>query len=710
MRKISEPVKRFDFEEKVDGSARYCADIHLPGMLYARVLRSSKPRARILSLELPPLPEDYFIVDRDDIPGKNSVPLVYDDEPFLAREVVNYIGEPILLVVGPDKQIILDIMESIKVIYQEMAPIFSINEAQQCREDFIFQDRPHFVEYEYSKGDLFEAIEKSVLCVEDDFTTGYQEQAYLETQGMLAVFENGRITVTGSMQCPYYVKDALVQAFNWSEDRVRVIQLPTGGGFGGKEDYPSIVAVHAALAAVKTGHPVQLVLDRREDILYTTKRHPAQIKIKSYLDAGNKIIARDVEILIDAGAYAGLSSVVLQRMMFSVCGVYAVENLRVHGRAMATNNAVCGAFRGFGGPQAFFAIEMHMEHIARKLEMDSLELKKKHFLKKGDTSSTGGLFQYEIILHEIVSQLEEISHFSEKRREHAASGTGLRGIGMSIFFHGCGFTGKGESDILKSRVMIQKLSDSDVKVQVSNAEIGQGIGTTLSKIAAQALDIPFEYVSYGYPDTDFCPDSGPTIASRSVMIIGRLLYDAALEMRQRWSEPAFNVIKDFSYPRNLFWDNSRFQGNAYQEYSWGANVVEVEIDPTTCEIDVLGVWAVFDVGTPIDERIVKGQIDGGIVQGLGYGSMEIMRSQDGRILQQGLSDYIIPTFLDYPGIESRCAENPFDNGPFGARGLGELTLVGAAPALALAVENAIGREINQLPVSPEYLMELIYGD
>jgi len=706
MKGISEPIKRYDFDEKVEGRARYCADLHPEGMLYARTLRSDRPRAKILGITIPPLPDGYFIVDRDDIPGKNSVPIVYDDEPFLAREVVNYVGEPILLVVGPDKQTILNLLTAIRVDYEDLEPILTIEDALNCRENFIFQDRPHFVEYQYTKGDISRAIARAGCCIEDVFQTGYQEHVALETQSMLAVWEEGRIRVSGSMQCPYYLKDALVQALDWPEDRVRVVQLSTGGGFGGKEDYPSIVGVHAALAAVKSGRPVQLVLERGEDIRCTTKRHPAHIHIKSYLDHENHIIARDVEVLIDAGAYAGLSSVVLQRLIFSVCGVYRVDNLRVHGRAMATNNVVSGAFRGFGGPQAFFAIEMHMENIAQKLGVDSLEWKKAYFLRRGDTSSTGGLFQSEIVLPRIIEQIEEISGYSQKRRELSGR-QGWHGIGCSVFFHGGGFTGKGEKDILKTRVRLVKRSASEIEIRVANTEIGQGAATTLRKIVARALEIPVEHVAYIYPDTDLCPDSGPTIASRTIMIIGKLLYDCALEMKEKWQEETLEVTRGYTYPAGLSWDNARFIGNAYAEYSWGANVVEVEVNPLTLEINVLGVWAVYDIGTPIDERIVKGQIDGGLVQGLGYAGMELLQSRRGKLQQGSLADYIIPTFLDFPPIVSRLVENPYENGPFGARGLGEITLVGAAPALALAVQNAVGQPVRQLPVSPEYLMELI---
>jgi xanthine dehydrogenase, molybdenum binding subunit apoprotein (EC 1.17.1.4) len=707
MRNISEAIKRFDFDDKIDGSAQYCADLKYEQVLYAKTLRSEKARAEITSIKIPDLPAGYFIVDQRDIPGKNIVPIVYEDQPFFAKGIVNYIGEPILLAVGPDKQVILDILKDIQVNYQEMQPILSIAEAQQPQAEYIYENKPYFVEYEYSKGNFEEARKNSRLVIEDEFSTGYQEQVYLETQSMIAAYENNRITVYGSMQCPYYIKEALKQALGWPEERIRVIQLPTGGGFGGKEEYPSILGVHAALAAIKAQKPVQLVFDRQEDIICTTKRHPAIIKLKSYIDKEDNITAREISIMTDAGAYAGLSSVVLQRMMFSAGGVYNVGNLKIQARAYATNKAVCGAFRGFGGPQAFFAIEMHMENIAQSLNIDSLELKKKYLLRKGDTSSTGGLFQYDIKLKEIIAEIDNISGYSSKRQSFSKEKGKLRGIGCSLFFHGCGFTGSSERDLIMPRVLLKKYRDNTVEIFVSSTEIGQGVLTSLRKIVAHTLEIPVTQVKHKHPDTDFCPDSGPTVASRTVMIVGKLLYDCALKMKDRWNEEELEIKQEYVYPDNLQWDNTKLQGNAYPEYSWGATVIEVEIDPLTYILNILGIWAVYDIGTAIDEKIVKGQIEGGIVQGLGYGGMEELTAHNGRLLQNSLTTYMIPTALDFPKIDSKLIENPYPNGPFGARGLGEMPLVGAAPALTLAVQNALDRKISQIPITPEYIMELM---
>lgn len=705
-KEINTPIERVDADRKINGEAVYLNDLEFNDMVYAKTLRSSKSRAKILSIDLPCVPDGYYIIDKNDVLGKNRVKIVEDDQPFFAEDVVNYIGEPILLVVGADKRVIADIISKIKVNYCDMEPILSIEEAESGSKPTIYGKEKCFADYQYFKGNIDKVAAESSHFLEDQYKTGYQEHAYLETQAMIGIYKNGRITIYGSMQCPYYVKEGVVQGLGWDESRVRVVQTTTGGGFGGKEDYPSLIAGHVAFAAAKVKKTVKLLFDRDEDIQCTTKRHPSVIKIKTYFNSNNEIIGRDIDIKLDAGPYSGLSNIVLQRVMFSVTGVYNIPNLRVRGRTLATNNVMAGGFRGFGGPQGFFAIEMHMENIADKLGIDSLQLKKKYLLKKGDTSSTGGLLKYDVKLKEIIDRIEGNYHYKKIKETNK-----FKGIGCSLFFHGCGFTGNGEAEIIRAKVKLKKYIDGRVRIFVSNVEMGQGCSTTLRKIIASVLQIPIENVIYKNPDTDEVPDSGPTVASRTIMIIGKLLEDAAIEIKNRWNECGdVEIEKNYKYPEDMKWDPEKFQGNAYVEYSWGANVVEVEIDPITYEINVTGIWAVYDIGKAIDEQIVRGQIEGGIVQGLGYGTIEVMNTKDGRLLQRNMTDYIIPTSKDFPKIKSNLIENSSEHGPFGAKGLGELTFVGAPAAIALAVQNAIGIPVKQIPVTPEYIRGLVENE
>ena len=708
--KIGKPIKRVDAAEKIGGNAKYLADIEFEDMLYARTFRSTKARAKIISIDIPQLPEGYFIVDKSDVPGRNRVKIIFYDMPFFAEDTVNYIGEPILLVVGPDREEILKILSSIKVVYEEIDPILSMEESIDNTKAPIFGTNNVYAQYSYSKGNLEEVANSDVRVYEVEYSTGYQEHIYLETQGVVAAYNDGKIKIWGSMQCPYFIKDAVVEALGFEENRVQVIQTTTGGGFGGKEEYPSLIAGQVAVAALKVKKPIRLIFDRDEDIEVTTKRHPSIIKIKSYVSSNNKILGMDVDIKIDGGAYSGLSNIVLQRTMFAAVGVYNVKNVKISGVALATNKVIGGGFRGFGAPQAFFALEMHMDYISKELGLNALEFRKLNILKRGDTSSTGGVIREHTMLPEIIETIENMSEYKKKIEMPKEKGV-LKGIGCSLFFHGCGFTGSGERDIIKAKVKLLKHVDRTVEILISNVEMGQGALTTLKKIVAYTLEIPIDRVVFENPDTDRVPDSGPTVASRTITIVGKLLQDAAKEMKEFMkNDEELEILKQYKHPEGFEWDDEKFKGDAYNTYAWGANVVEVEVNPITYEVSVTNIYAVFDIGEAIDDLIVRGQIEGGIVQGLGYGGLEVMEHKGGRLLQRTNTDYVIPTAMDFPKIQSKLVNNPYIDGPFGAKGVGETTLIGAAAAYALAVQNAIGHYINKIPVTPEYLMEVMRNE
>ena len=708
--KIGKPIKRVDAAEKIGGKAKYLADIEFEGMLYARTLRSTRARAKIISIDIPQLPEGYYIVDKSDVPGRNRVKIIFYDMPFFAEEEVNYIGEPILLVVGEDREKILNILSNIKVVYEDREPIFSMEDALENTRMPIFGDNNAYAEYAYSKGNLEEVIKSDIRVFEGEYSTGYQEHIYLETQGVVAAYNDDKIVIWGSMQCPYFIKDAVIEVLGFEENRVQVIQTTTGGAFGGKEEYPSLIAGQVAVAALKIKKPISLIFDRAEDIEVSTKRHPSNIKIKSYVSFDNKILGMNVDIKIDGGAYAGLSNIVLQRTMFASIGAYNVENVNISGVALATNKVPSDGFRGFGAPQAFFALEMHMDYISKELGMNALDFRKLNILKQGDTSSTGGLIREHTMLPEIILAIENMSDYKKKIEKPKEKGI-LKGIGCSLFFHGCGFTGSGERDIIRAVVKLLKHRDKTVEILISNVEMGQGALTTLKKIVAYTLEIPIDRVIFKKPDTDRVPDSGPTVASRTITIVGKLLQDAAIEMKEIWdSGVELEIFKQYKHPEGFEWDDEKFKGDAYNTYAWGANIIEVEVNPITYEASVTDIYAVFDIGEAIDELIVRGQIEGGMVQGLGYASMEVMQHKDGRLLQRTNTDYVIPTAMDFPKIQSKLVNNPYINGPFGAKGVGETTLIGAAAAYALAVQNAIGHYINKIPVTPEYLMEVMRND
>jgi CO/xanthine dehydrogenase Mo-binding subunit len=701
MEKISRSIKKKDHDDKISGRALYVDDCVMEGMLYGKLLHSTKAKARIADVVVPKLPEGYYVVNKNDVTGENRVHIVLDDTPVYAENTVEYIGDPILMVVGPELDEVKRILNEIVVVYEEQIPVLDMRKSNTV-----------FFNYNYAKGDIDRTLKEADRVFVETFQTGYQEQAYLETQGMIAYPHGERMTVRGSMQCPYYVHGAVTKALGYDEKDVQIIQDVTGGGFGGKEAFPSILACQVAVAAKKVNRPVKVIFDRREDMEFTSKRHPSICTYKVAVKNG-KITGMDIDVLFNSGAYTTLSPVVLQRGVICASGVYDIENLRVVGRAVKTNTIPCSAFRGFGAPQTFFAVEMMMDHIAREMGVDSLELKEKYIVKQGDSTSTSGKYHFHVPLPEMIKQIDELTDYRDKCKKYKNQrGRYRKGIGMSVFYHGCGFTGSGERDLIKAVVKIRKNSDDTVEILASNSDIGQGIKTTFSKIVADTLGISYDRVLIQNPDTDRVPDSGPTVASRSLMVVGELLRRAAGKLKKQWESGKEQVVEehfiepDFVIPFSL----EEFKGDAYPTYSWAANVVEVEVDTLTAATKVLGAWGTYDVGVPIDMNIIKGQMQGGFLQGIGYASMEqINCNEKGRIRNNSFTDYIIPTAVDVPNLVTEIINNPYTHGPYGAKGAGELPLVGVAPAYIEAMENALGVNLNKVPFTQEDTMKVLQG-
>ncbi|MFA5421951.1 MAG: xanthine dehydrogenase family protein molybdopterin-binding subunit [Bacilli bacterium] len=688
---------KVDHEEKCSGQAKYVSDIVFDDMLFAKTVRSTITKGKILNINLPDLPDGYFYVDHRDILKENYVKMIVADWPVFAVDRVNYIGEPIMLVVGPDKAVIDRLIEQIKIDYELETPVFDyVNSA---------------VYKTFQKGDFASAAQRAKRTITETFQTGYQEQAYIEPQGMLAYLEEGgKVTLIGSMQCPYYIKNAVINTLGYPGDKVRVVQPAVGGAFGGKEEFPSTIACQLATAAVKIRKPIKMIFEREEDMLVTTKRHPSTTVLEAKIDENNHVIGIKATVKLDAGAYIGLSGVVLSRSMLAVTNAYTIDNLDVSGNVFITNTVPTGAFRGFGSPQMIFAIEMFMNHIAKDLGIDPYEFRLRHLVKQGDLTSTSGLFRDPIIMKDMIAKAMEMSDYRRKTKEYAKLES-YKGIGMSWFLHGCGFTGDGESTHIKAKVRLVKDELDIVHLHIAAVDMGQGAKTSLKRVVAMTLGVDNDRVVFDYPDTDLAPDSGPTVASRTMMIVGGLLARAAQNLKDNWKNGQVQeIIEHYKQPDYIQWDESKLRGDAYPAYSWGVNVVEVEISTITYEVEIKGIWSVYDVGKAIDERMIIGQADGGITQGVAYGYLEYMRHENGKLRQKNLTDYIIPTTMDVPLMETVIMDNPFPYGPYGAKGAGELTLVGGAPAIALAIENAIKRRVNSIPATPEHIMELLKNE
>src|SRR5215813_11719302 len=529
-------VPRREALGKVTGQSRYVDDLKVPGMLHGVTVRSPIARGHIRDIHYDPrIPwEEFTIVTAADIPGRNRIALIADDQPCLADGAVNHAEEPVVLLAHPDKQLLEEARRAVTLNIEPLPAIFGIDEAL-AKKVVVWGEDNVFKTFLLEKGDVDKVWADAALIVEAEYKTGAQEQLYIEPQGMIASFapETG-ITVWGSMQCPYYVHKALMLLLDLPSERVRVIQTETGGAFGGKEEYPSVIACHAALLARKSGKPVKMIYDRAEDMAATTKRHPSRTRHRTAIDRDGKLLAMDIEFIVDGGAYTTLSTVVLSRGTLHAAGPYSCPNVRIRSKAVATNHPPHGAFRGFGAPQSIFALERQMDRVAAALQMPAEEFRRKNFVHQGETLATGQVIQEPVNLGQLLDRAFELSDYRAKRQRFARENQVAevkRGIGFATFMHGAGFTGSGER-YLQSVVSVEATDEGKIRVLASSTEMGQGTNTIFSQIAAEALGVGLEVVEVVQPDTSHVPNSGTTVASRTCMIIGKLVESACSSMRQ----------------------------------------------------------------------------------------------------------------------------------------------------------------------------------
>jgi CO/xanthine dehydrogenase Mo-binding subunit len=727
---IGRSVVRKEGRAKVTGQSRYVDDLFLPGMLHGVTVRSDVPRGLIKAIHYGGgIPWDEFtIVTAADIPGANVVALLTDDQPYLADDRINHTEEPVVLLAHPDRSLLEEARRHVTIEIDPLPAVFTLEDSLRGSE-IIWGADNIFKSYEVVKGDVDTAIDGADMIVVGEYETGAQEQLYIEPNGMLAVARPDEgVTVWGSMQCPYYVHKALTRLFHLSDAKIRVVQMETGGGFGGKEEYPSIIAGHAALLAWKAGRPVKIVYDRAEDMSATTKRHPSRTRHRTTVSRDGRLLAMDIDFVIDGGAYSTLSPVVLSRGTIHAAGPYSCPNVRVRGRAVATNAPPHGAFRGFGAPQSIFALERHMDRIALSLDLPPDELRRRNFIQTGQTSAVGQVMREPIDLPALLDRALTLSDYRAKRARFDRSNTDAalkHGIGFAAFMHGAGFTGSGE-DHLASVVTVEASAEGRVRVLTSCTEIGQGTNTIFSQIAADVLQLDVSDIEVAQPDTSAVPNSGPTVASRTCMVVGKLVESAALSLRTMLQETvgatvpfaaacreyvesrgALRASAQYQPPPGVHWDDERYEGDAYGTYAWAVYVAEVSVDITTFQIRVDDFVAVQEVGRVINPVLATGQIEGGVAQGIGWALFEHVAWREGRMANAQMTNYIMPTSMDLPPIRVFFEETPYAYGPGGAKGLGELPMDGAAPAIANAVSHATGVDIRSIPITPESVFELM---
>ena len=715
------PLRR-EGPAKLTGEAKYADDLVFPGAWFGATIRSTQPHARLLGIEL----DDAFdwkrvvVATADDIPGENIVSLIDDDQPVLVPVggEIRHQAEACALIAAPDRATLHEARRHVRLRTERLAAVFDPLEAEH-----------EFAHYTVARGDASGAMESAELVIEGVYRVGHQEQLYIENQAMIAVpREDGGVTVHGSLQCPYYIHKAMKRALSMGDELAVVVQAETGGGFGGKEEYPSVIALHAALLALKCHKPVRMIYDRHEDISATTKRHPAVVRYRSGVSATGELIAQEIEVIMDGGAYCTLTPVVLSRGVLHAGGPYRCENVRITGRAMATNTPPNGAFRGFGAPQTEFAAEMQINRIADALDASPLDLRRRWVYREGDVTPTGQVLRESVGGIEVLEAAAAESAFDRAHaqtrsiREGRTDGARLAsGIGLALAWHGAGFTGSGEVK-LASVASLELTDDGRIRVLTASTEMGQGTKTIFPQLVADALGVEYDDVEIAPQDTSIVPDSGPTVASRTAMVVGGLLINAADRLRARVEEATgrpfaqsyrdagpMRIDEQFTpYPGEPF-DDRQYTGDAYPAFGWAAAVAKVEVDLDTGEVAVRECVSADDIGRVIHPILAEGQVEGGTLQAIGYATIEEMKLVDGRYLNDRLATYLIPTSLDAPRIKSILVEKPYSGAPHGAKGVGELPMDVGAPAVVAAIHDATGVWIHDLPATPERILAALAG-
>lgn len=750
MKSVGKDIPRFDGADKVTGRALYVDDIAMPGMWYGAVVRSQVPHGRLKKIELDPSFDWTRVVTAgaSDIPGKNCVSMIEDDLPLIATDVIRHIGEALLLVAAPTRELAEEARRRVRVEVEEWEPVLSVEDSKRAAIKIRGDDNV-ISRYSIDKGNTSKGFAEADRVIEGTYAVGHQEHMYIEPNGMIVYpREGGGFVVVGSMQCPYYISKSMSVLMGLPEASFAIRQATIGGAFGGKEDYPSVLAGYCAVLSRRCNRPVKIVYERAEDTEVTTKRHPAVVRHRTGVKSDGTLIAMEIDIEMDAGAYVTLTPVVLSRGILHSAGAYRCPNVSAKAVAYATNTSPNGAFRGFGAPQTIFPVEAHIERVAAELGISPLEMRRKNCLRIGDSTATGQVLKESVGGPACLEEAAKRSRFEQRRKEIAELNEGARvrrGIGLSLFMHGAGFTGSGEAR-LKGKAGLRLDPDGRITVLTACTDMGQGAHTVLPQMAADHLGLDLSCVGIETPDTSLVPDSGPTVASRTTMIMGVVLGKCAVSLKEKLfafaaersgfekSQLSFSgdsvlsggarlmgavelvqsylkergpltVIEHYELPPGIKWDEKNYKGDAYPTFAWGCDVAEVEVDMETFEVRVVKMWLAQEIGRAINPKMAAGQIEGGTLQSLGYALMERHVLSRGRFATNRFQNYIIPTTLDAPEMETVIVEDPFSFGPMGAKGLGELPMDGGAPAIANAVAHATGLFVGDLPITPERLYE-----
>jgi len=753
-RYVGKPAPRVDALEKVLGTARFLADIRLPGILHARALRSPLPHARIKHLDVSPaleVPGVVAVITSDDFIDHGHYGFPVKDDYMLAYEKVRYVGDAIAAVAAETPEAAL---AGVRAIICELEPLPIVSDVEQAldadapqvgpaRED---GQSPNFLDRSVvRKGDAEAALAASDLVMEGVFSVPHQEHAYLETEGALAIpTPEGGVVLYCSNQSPFINRDNVAMVLGLSTELVRSIQPPVGGSFGGKDDLNYESSAQCAALALKTGRPVRMIFSREESMVASYKRNAMKMWVQVGVGADGDLQACKFRGLLDSGAYASESPFTGWRASIHAMGAYRYQAVDVDVTSVYTNNGFSGAFRGFGNPEVNFAIEQMMDEVAAKLDMDPMDLRLKNALRLGDHLPHGQKLTESVSVVECLQEARRQSDWDRKRREfprHNANSELKQGLGVAALFHGLSLGAEG-ADYAGATIRID--DDNGVTLTSGFTDYGQGSRTVFTLIAAEVLGVRPERIDMLRPDTDTSIESGPTVASRATVLGGNATRLAAANLKRILDMAAADLLRcqpaqlvrndeDYIGPDEqpvswddvvaharamglqlsargrwqvppLHWDHDAGRGEPYFAYHFAAQVAQVTVDAATGVVRVTDIWAVHDVGRVIFPQGAQGQLYGGIAQGLGYALSERIDYVDGYLQQINFHTYMIPTAVDMPRIHITLLEEPLSAGPYGAKNIAEPAMVPTAAAIANAVAHATGRRAHHLPITLEQVL------
>jgi len=727
---VGQSVQRLDAVGKVTGQTLFPGDINLPNQAYMKILFAHRPHAiirRIDTSKAEALEGVIAVFTAKDVPN-NEYGLIMPDQPVLCgpgsnkpyAERVRFIGDQVALVIAETEEIAAKARDLIEVEYEDLPVVTDMEVAMQEGAPLLHPDRGSnvFCHYRIRKGDVEEAFKRCDVVVEGEYRTPAQEHAYLQPEaGLGYIDEEGRVTIQVAGQWTHEDQEQIAHALNLPLEKVRVIYPAIGGAFGGREDMSvQIVLALAAMRLHERGidRPVKIIWSREESIIGHHKRHPYLIRAKWGATREGKVIAAEVQVIADGGAYAYTSTKVLGNATLMCTGPYEIENVKVDSYAVYTNNLPNGAFRGFGGPQGAFAAETQMNRLAEALGMDPVEIRLRNVLREGSLLSVGTPLPKGVSIAQVVEQCAKAAGWQQteagwKRPPKPANPAThlLRGLGFACAFKNVGFSfGAPEH----SWATVELYGDAEIEraiVHHAGADVGQGAHTVMAQIAAETLGIPIERVRMVVSDTAVTDNSGSASASRMTFMAGNAIKCACEAALEKWRAEERPVIVKYKYrpPATTPFDPETGKCEPNFAYGYVAQAVEVEIDTETGHVRLLRVISADDVGKAVNPLQVQGQIEGAVVQAAGYAILENFIQKDGYVHTQHLSTYLIPSVLDIPDrVDSLILEYPDPIGPYGARGMAEMPFLPLAPAVTAAVRDASGVWFTEFPLIPERVL------